>query len=97
MSNATEAPSAVSEPNRRAGLVDFFVRLLKEKPLGSFCGMIILLLIFVALFADVLVPYPYDKLNLGDRLQGASFQHLLGTDQLGRDLLSRLLLSLIHI
>ena len=91
MSNATEAPSAVSEPNRRAGLVDFFSRLLKEKPLGSFCGMIILLLIFVALFADVLTPYPYDKLNLGDRLQGASVRHLLGTDQLGRDLLSRLI------
>ena len=91
MRNATEAPSAVSEPNRRAGLVDFFSRLLKEKPLGSFCGMIILLLIFVALFADVLTPYPYDKLNLGDRLQGASVRHLLGTDQLGRDLLSRLI------
>ncbi len=53
--------------------------------------MIILLLIFVALFADVLTPYPYDILNLVDRLQGTSVQHLLGTDQLGRDLLSRLI------
>ena len=81
----------MSESKRRGRFADFFIRLLKEKPLGSFCGMIILLLIFVALFADVLTPYPYDKLNLGDRLQGASFQHLLGTDQLGRDLLSRLI------
>ena len=81
----------MSEPKRRGRFVDFFIRLVREKPLGSFCGMIILLLIFVALFADVLTPYPYDKLNLGDRLQGASFQHLLGTDQLGRDLLSRLI------
>ncbi len=81
----------MSDSKRRGRFADFFIRLLKEKPLGSFCGMIILLLIFVALFADVLVPYPYDKLNLGDRLQGASFQHLLGTDQLGRDLLSRLI------
>ena len=83
----------MSESKRRGRFADFFIRLLKEKPLGSFCGMIILLLIFVALFADVLTPYPYDKLNLGDRLQGASFQHLLGTDQLGRDLLSRLIVG----
>ena len=36
-------------------------------------------------------PYPFDQLNLADRLQGPSTRHLLGTDQLGRDLLSRLL------
>ena len=38
-----------------------------------------------------LAPYPFDELNLADRLQGYSTTHLLGTDQLGRDLLSRLL------
>ena len=81
----------MSESNRQGRFADFFNRLWREKPLGSFCGMIILLLIFVALFTDVLTPYPYDKLNLGDRLQGASFWNLLGTDQLGRDLLSRLI------
>ena len=78
-------------PNDRAGLRISSSGCGREKPLGSFCGMIILLLIFVALFADVLTPYPYDKLNLGDRLQGASVRHLLGTDHLGRDLLSRLI------
>mgnify|MGYP003328008089 CR=1 FL=1 len=61
MSNATEAPSAVSAPNRRAGLVDFFVRLLKEKPLGTFCGIIVLLFILVAIFAEVLAPFPMMK------------------------------------
>ena len=91
MSNATEAPSAVSEPNRRAGLVDFFVRLLKEKPLGTFCGIIVLLFILVAVFAEVLAPFPHDEVNILDRMQQPSEQYLLGTDQLGRDLLSRLL------
>ena len=42
-------------------------------------------------FADVLAPYPFDQLSLAERLQGSSTRHLLGTDQLGRDLLSRLL------
>ena len=53
--------------------------------------MIVLLFIVVAIFADVLAPYPYDKVHPIDRLQGASARYLLGTDQLGRDLLSRLL------
>ena len=81
----------MSESKRRGRFVDFFIRLWQEKPLGTISGLIILLLIFVVLFADVLTPYPYDKLNLADRLQGASARHLLGTDQLGRDLLSRLI------
>ncbi len=53
--------------------------------------MIVLLLIVVALFADVLMPYPYDEIHLIDRLQGPSARYLLGTDQAGRDLLSRLI------
>ncbi len=81
----------MSESKRRGRFVDFFIRLWQEKPLGTISGLIILILIVVAIFADVLTPYPYDKLNLVDRLQGASARHLLGTDQLGRDLLSRLI------
>ena len=91
MSHATEAPSAVSEPNRRAGLVDFLSRLLKEKPLGTFCGIIVPLFILVAVFADVLAPYGYGKAHPVDRMQGASAQYLLGTDHIGRDLFSRLI------
>ncbi len=91
MSDATEIPSAVSEPKRRTRLADFFTRLVKEKPLGTICGMITLLLIFVSIFADVLAPYPYDEPHLEDRLTGSSAQYLLGTDHLGRDFLSRLI------
>ena len=47
----------------------------------------------MAIFADVLAPYRFDKMHLADRLQGASVQYLLGTDQLGRDLLSRLIVG----
>ncbi len=53
--------------------------------------MIVLLLILVAIFADVLAPYGYTEMHLRDRLQGASARYLLGTDQLGRDFLSRLI------
>ena len=91
MSDATGIPSPVSEPKRRAGLADFFIRLWREKPLGTACGIIILILIFVAIFANVLAPYPFWEMHLADRLQGSSARYLLGTDQLGRDLLSRLI------
>ena len=91
MSDTTGIPSGVSEPKRRAGVADFFIRLVKEKPLGTACGMIVLLLILVTIFADVLAPYPYDEPHLIDRLTGSSAQYLLGTDHLGRDFLSRII------
>ena len=77
----------------RGRFANFFIRLLKEKPLGIAGGIIIVLLILVSIFADVLAPYRYTEMHLVDRLQGASARYLLGTDQLGRDLLSRLIVG----
>ena len=91
MSDATGIPLPVIEPNRRSWLADFFTRLVREKPLGTICGIIILILILVAIFADVLAPYSYDEASIIDRLQGPSARYLLGTDQLGRDFLSRII------
>ena len=91
MKDTQETQSAVSDPKRRGRLADFLIRLLKEKPLGTACGMIVLILIFVAIFADVVTPYPYDEINLIAMLEAPSAQHLLGTDGLGRDFLSRLI------
>ena len=71
-------------------MTDFIRRLVKEKPLSIIAGVVILLLILVAIFADVLAPYPHDEVNIVDRMQAPSARYLLGTDQLGRDLLSRL-------
>ena len=66
-------------------------RLVKEKPLSIIAGVVILLLMLVAIFADVLAPFPHDEVNIVDRMQAPSGRYLLGTDQLGRDLLSRLI------
>ena len=91
MSDAIGIPSAVIASKRRSRLAEFFIRLVREKPLGTISGIIILILIFVAIFADVLAPYGYMKIHLADRLTGPSAQYLLGTDHIGRDLLSRLI------
>ena len=91
MSDATGIPSVEIAPKRRSRLADFFIRLVKEKPLGTAGGIVILILSFVAIFADVLAPYPYWEVHPVDRLQGSSAQYLLGTDHIGRDFLSRLI------
>ena len=91
MSDAIGIPSAESESKRRTRLAGFFNRLVKEKPLGTVSGIIILLLIFVSIFADVLAPYPYYEVHPADRLTGPSAEYLLGTDHIGRDFLSRLI------
>ena len=78
-------------PRRRSLSIDVLIRLIREKPLGTACGVFVLILILVAVFADVLAPYGYLEVHPADTLQGSSAQYLLGTDHLGRDLLSRII------
>jgi peptide/nickel transport system permease protein len=66
-------------------------RFCREKPLGAFGGFIVLALVVVAAFAPLIAPYGYAEQVLADRLQGPSRDHLLGTDNLGRDILSRVI------
>ena len=91
--DTTDIQSSAIEPKKRSRLADFFTRLVREKPLGTISGIIVLIFIFVAIFADSLARFPYDEVNILDRMQGPSAEYLLGTDQLGRDLLSRLIVG----
>ena len=75
----------------RAGLRKFFGRLVREQPLGTAGGIVILILVLVSIFADSLAPYRYEEIHLRDRLQAPTAAYLLGTDHVGRDLLSRLI------
>jgi oligopeptide transport system permease protein len=65
-------------------------RLLRNR-LAMAGGVAIVLLCLVAIFADVLAPLPYTKTNFGRLNEGPSRDFPLGTDQLGRDLLSRMI------
>ena len=66
-------------------------RLIREKPLGTFGLIIVIILLLVGIFAPLLAPYGMNTIHLADRLSPPSAKHLLGTDELGRDLLSRLI------
>ncbi|MEG1525411.1 MAG: ABC transporter permease [Clostridia bacterium] len=52
---------------------------------------ILVLLVLVAIFADVIAPFPYDKQDYNALLQTPSMAHLMGTDEYGRDILSRVI------
>lgn len=53
--------------------------------------LMILSVVFIAVFADVIVPYPTDQISIAERLQPPSRTHLFGTDNMGRDIFSRVL------
>src|SRR5262245_66465465 len=66
-------------------------RLIKEKPLGAFGGAIVLGLLLCALLAPLIATYPYDQTNVRNRLKPPSSQFYFGTDNLGRDIFSRII------
>ena len=76
---------------RRPPWIDLLRRLVVERPQGATALAVIVALTLVALFADHLAPYEFGQQNLHDALQGYGSTHLLGTDQLGRDTLSRVI------
>jgi len=81
----------VYAPVRRRSVVDFFIRLFKQKHLGAIGGIICLILLLTGIFAGYLAPYGYNDINPIHALKPPSSQHLLGTDNLGRDMLSRII------
>lgn len=68
-------------------------RFFGRNKLALFGFLIISLLTFVALFAPWLMPYDPSSQNLPTRLEGPSRDHPFGNDELGRDILSRVLLG----
>ncbi len=67
------------------------VKRIASDPLGLLGLLLVSLMVVSALGAAIFAPYDPIQLNIMDRLQGPSSSHLLGTDQLGRDLFSRVL------
>jgi len=84
ISSVSEAPPRVNELKR-------FLRVFLGRPLVVFGMVMILIFLIIAIFATQIAPYDPLQTNLPEALQKPSGQHLLGTDSIGRDTLSRLI------
>ena len=84
-------PARAFQPSRLATAWKQSIRFARRKPLGAFGAVVLLLLVFSALFAELIAPYGPLQQNTGKPLEGPSLAHLAGTDQFGRDMLTRLI------
>jgi peptide/nickel transport system permease protein len=67
------------------------VRMIRRKPLGALGGVLILVLVATAILAPLLAPHDPLEVSSSERLRPPSVTHPLGTDDFGRDILSRVI------
>ncbi len=73
-----------------SGVLEILKRVTRD-PLGLLGLVLVVIVIGAALFADAISPYDPARIDVLNKLQGPSAAHWLGTDQLGRDTLSRII------
>ena len=87
MSEREQVPVA-APPIRRLRVPSAVAEFLRD-PKAKVATVILLVVIFFAIFGPTIAPFGENEQNLRASLQAPSWTHLLGTDQLGRDILSR--------
>jgi peptide/nickel transport system permease protein len=85
------SPGGLAKVKRHSFFVDLLIRLVREKPLGTVGAAIVLLLLLAGIFANWIAPYGYNEVWVGPKAGPATTQFWLGTDNVGRDLLSRII------
>jgi peptide/nickel transport system permease protein len=76
-------------PNRTAAVLQSLWQFCRRKPLGAIGGVIVVGLLIMAVFAPWIAPYQYDETIPGARMKAPGAQFWFGTDNLGRDVYSR--------
>ena len=91
MASVAETTVAAAPRRKRGPVLHFIGRLFREKPLGAAGAVVFMLFLFCGIFADVLAPYGMNQISPLNRLKPPSWAFPFGTDNLGRDMLSRCL------
>lgn len=86
-----ETESPASRLQARTGNAYRVGRALLVNPLAALGLLIVFLLVAAAIFAPLIAPYSPIGQDLANRLQPPSWQHWMGTDELGRDIYSRVI------
>ncbi|HET7524544.1 MAG TPA: ABC transporter permease [Burkholderiaceae bacterium] len=87
--SAVPATGITLPPPARTRSSSFVARLFRDKPLGAAGGVMLLFFVIVGLTAQWIAPYGFNEIAPIERLKPPSWAHWFGTDNLGRDVLSR--------
>lgn len=88
----TEVPAnGAQEPVKKQSQFKEILKRLMKNRLSTVGLVVIIIYILIAIFAPLLTPYDYATIDLNIKNQTPSAEHLLGTDDFGRDILARLL------
>ncbi len=81
------------EPPRAESLWLDALRRLRRQPLSIFSGILVTILILTAIFGPLLAPYDPNAIDMANRFAPPSLEHPFGTDDFGRDILSRVMVG----
>jgi len=70
---------------------DVLIRLITQKPLGLIGGLIVLIMLLTGIFANFIAPHGYSQYIPGQFLKPPSIHYPMGTDNVGRDIFSRVI------
>ena len=87
---ATPAPAGARPRRTVVRWARAVARFARRKPLGAVGGLIVVAMLVMAMFAETIAPYRYDETIRGARMTPPSAAHWLGTDNLSRDMWSRI-------
>lgn len=88
MSNIeTLSPNTTAKPNVTFAII----RSVLKEPLGALGLFLVVAFFVISIFAEPIAPMNPNKIDIRAKLEGPSLSHLMGTDQLGRDNLSRVI------
>jgi peptide/nickel transport system permease protein len=82
-------PLDLRPAKRKSAFMDVVGRLVREKPLGLFGAILVIMFFVMAAASPIIAPFGPNQLGAGPRLGDPTFDNLLGTDNLGRDIFSR--------
>lgn len=84
---------APAQPSRADAMWRKFKKLIRKKPLGAIGGAIVFVFVLVAIFAPLLMPFDPYQIDSNRLLMAPNAQNWLGTDEFGRDIMSRIILG----
>jgi len=89
--NGAPSDDLISQIGEDEGFVGKLRHMAHKNPLAAISALLIIIFVLAAICAPVLTPYSYEAQDVLNRVAHPSKEHLLGTDELGRDVFTRLL------